>query len=98
MSGGISATAVASAVATSVAGAIVTSALTKKSAPQQQQAAAPAPAPVAPLPEVEEVATMPTANDAERKAAARRSVAQQKSRQGRASTVLTDDPDAKLGG
>lgn len=97
MSGGISAATVLTTVATSVAGAVVSNALTKKNAPQQQSQA-PAPAPAAPLPEVEEVATMPTANDAERKASARRAVAQQKSRQGRASTVLTDDPDAKLGG
>lgn len=48
-------------------------------------------------PAVEKPTTMPTPNDQERRAAARRSLAEQKRRQGRASTILTGDDD-KLGG
>lgn len=60
------------------------------------QAAAPA-APIVP-PTVEEPTPMPTANSQETRAAQRRSVATQLSRRGRASTILTDNADAKLGG
>lgn len=52
---------------------------------------------VTPAPTVEAPTPMPTPNDQERRAAARRSLAEQKRRQGRASTILTDD-EARLGG
>ena len=51
----------------------------------------------APAPEVEKPTAMPTPNDQERRTAARRSIAEQKKRQGRASTILTDTED-RLGG
>ena len=61
---------------------------------------APAPAAATPIPEpkVEAATAMPSVNDQERRAAARRSVAEQAARRGRASTILTDNADAKLGG
>ena len=58
----------------------------------------PAPAPAAVIPEVEPPTPMPTPNSRESRAAARRSMAQQMARRGRASTILTDDSDSKLGG
>ena len=64
----------------------------------KDDAPAPAPAPAAVIPEVEPPTTMPSPNGRESKAAARRSMAQQMSRRGRASTILTDNADAKLGG
>ena len=64
----------------------------------QDEAPAPAPTPEAVIPTVEAPTPMPGTNDSERKAAQRRSIAQQRARQGRASTILTDDSDAKLGG
>lgn len=64
----------------------------------KDDAPAPAAAPAAVIPEVEPPTTMPTANSRESKAAARRSMAQQMARRGRASTILTDNADAKLGG
>ena len=62
-------------------------------APQQQQ-----PQAAAPPPEIEKPTEMPTPNDAARRAAQRRSIAQQMARRGRASTILTDNAEAKLGG
>lgn len=59
---------------------------------------APAPAPAAVIPEVEPPTTMPSPNSQESRAAKRKSIAQQMARRGRASTILTDSADAKLGG
>ena len=73
------------------------SSLMKDDAPTPPPAAA-APAEPIPEPVVEPVTPMPGVNDAARKTAQRRSIAQQAARRGRASTILTDDADAKLGG
>lgn len=69
-----------------LASSVIAGALTDKDAP------APSPAP-----EVEPVTPMPSVNDQERRAAQRRSIAEQRRRQGRASTILTDTED-RLGG
>ena len=79
----------------SVAGAFVTN-LLKEEAPQAQQA--PDAVPAAPPPTVEPVPEMPTPDDAQAKAAKRRSIAAQMARRGRASTILTDTTTEKLGG
>jgi hypothetical protein len=88
MSGGISMGAILSGVAASVAGAVISKVLLKDEKPQAQGTAAAA-LPTPP-PEVEKPAAMPTATDADRKAAARRSLAEQMARRGRASTILTN--------
>ena len=83
-----------------VASVALTSMLKKDEPPAPQPIPQAAAAPVAPVepPKVEEPTPMPAPNDAVRRAAAKRSIAQQMARRGRASTVLTDDADAKLGG
>ena len=93
-----------------LAATVIANTLLKKEAPSQpvQQAQTPvtpvavaapvAAAAEAPPPTVEEPTKMPTINDAERRAATRRSIALQMARRGRASTILTNDADAKLGG
>lgn len=78
------------------ASAVVGSLLKKEQPQAREQAAAPPPEPEAP--KVEAPTEMPTINDSERRAASRRSIAQQMSRRGRASTILTDQADSKLGG
>lgn len=50
-----------------------------------------------PAPTVEKPTPMPTPNDQERRTAARRSIAEQRRRQGRASTILTAESEG-LGG
>lgn len=78
------------------AASAVVGSLLKEDAPSQQvqQTAPPLAAPA-----VEPVPKMPTINDASRRAATRRSIAEQRARMGRASTVLTDDiGDTKIGG
>lgn len=75
------------AMGASAVGSIAVSALTKKPG-----ATAPPP------PTLTAPTTMPTPGDAAATAAKRQSLADQMARQGRASTILTDQPSAKLGG
>ncbi len=54
--------------------------------------------PAPPPPTVTPPTAMPTPGDASATAAKRQSLMEQMARQGRASTILTDQPSAKLGG